>query len=154
MKTNEIIYVTWEWDKVTQHYIKHTTKLCSNCGEEEHMITVLSVYLPTLFNEPYKTYAFGSHSYAHPTLNAMVSEQGMTICVQETMVIKLLFIYYTSWRTLWKQCLVNELMTLGQISTETGRPRRLSVSLCLRLSISQVTFCLLFIASNHDLHCS
>jgi len=30
------------------------------------------------------------------TLNAMVSEQGMMICVQETMVIKLLFIYYTS----------------------------------------------------------
>jgi len=60
------------------------------------MITVLSVYLPTPFNESYKTYAYGSHSYAHPTLNAIVSEQGMMVCVQEMMVIELLFIYYTS----------------------------------------------------------
>jgi len=50
--------------------------------------------------------------------------------------------------------MVNELTTLGEISTEARRSRRLPVSLCLRLSIFQVTFYLLFIASNHDLHCS
>jgi len=45
MKTNEIIPATWEWDKVTQHKIKHTTELHSNCGEEEHITSVLFVSL-------------------------------------------------------------------------------------------------------------
>ena len=43
-------------------------------------------------------HALGSHSYAHSTLNAMVSEQGMAACVENTMAIKLLSIYYTSWQ--------------------------------------------------------
>jgi len=60
------------------------------------MTTVLSVYPPTPFNESSKAFALGSHSYAHATLNATVSEQGMAACVERTMAIKLLFNYYTS----------------------------------------------------------
>ena len=51
------------------------------------MLTVLSVYLPTLFNEPYKTFRFEGHFYTGTTLNAMV-------CEQEVMTMKFLCIYF------------------------------------------------------------
>jgi len=133
MKTNEIIYATWEWDKVTQHHIKHTTKLCSNCGEEEHMTTVLSVYLPTLSNEPYKTFTFGSHSHygIYTQCNGLWTRSD-DLCTRNDghqILVYLLHIMTNIVEAMF------ELMTLGQISTETRRPRRSRVSLCRRLSI-------------------
>jgi len=66
VKANNFNSVTWEWHKVTQRKIKHSTHRLYNHGEEEHMWPQFGLLiLPAPFNESPKTCAEGSHSYAH-----------------------------------------------------------------------------------------